>query len=42
VLSNLIEHSPAVANDLQELDLRLAVEQAAYVVRNLRHVLDQQ
>ena len=42
VLADLVEHYPAVADNLQELDLRLRVEQAADVVRHLGHVLDQQ
>jgi hypothetical protein len=35
-------HLAAVADHVEELDVRLGVEQATNVLRHLRHVLDEQ
>ena len=41
-LTDLVDHRPAVGDDVEQLDLRLRVEKAANVVRDLRHVLDEE
>ena len=41
-LADELGHLPSVADDVEQLDVRLRVEQAADVLRDLRHVLDEE